>query len=299
MSEQLRRVAGTELPVDIEEVPGAPDGLGWRTRVRFSVDETGRIGLHKHRSHELQLLQRCLIASPGVERLRVESRQWHDVGDLEVFASPGGECLVSISTRNGRLADLPDVDAGLLINGRVARQPESLSFMVLDRHYSVSAGVFWQVHPAAAATLGRAVLAGLDARAGDQVADLYAGAGLFAALVGDVVGPRGSVLAVERDRWACADAARNTSDQPHVDVVKAAVTPALVTNRLAGSDLAVLDPSREGAGRSVMEALARLRPAPRRIVYVACDPASFAGIFAVPPTRAGMSAPSGVSTCSP
>ena len=38
----------------------------------------------------------------------------------------------------------------------------------------------------------------------------------------------------------------------------------------------VLDPAREGAGPAVMEALACRRPAPRRMVYVSCDPASFA-----------------------
>jgi tRNA/tmRNA/rRNA uracil-C5-methylase (TrmA/RlmC/RlmD family) len=59
-------------------------------------------------------------------------------------------------------------------------------------------------------------------------------------------------------------------------VFKAAVTPALVSERLGSMDLAVLDPSREGAGRAVMTSLAELEPAPRRIVYVACDPASFA-----------------------
>ena len=163
-----------------------------------------------------------------------------------------------------------------MVNGRVARRPERLAFEVLKRHYEVSAGVFWQVHPGAADVLGRAVLDALRARPGDRVADLYAGAGLFTALVGDVVGPSGSVLAVERDRWACADAARNTADQPHVEVFKAAVTPALVSDGLGGMDLAVLDPSREGAGRAVMTSLAELEPGPRRIVYVACDPASFA-----------------------
>jgi tRNA/tmRNA/rRNA uracil-C5-methylase (TrmA/RlmC/RlmD family) len=276
VAEQLGRVAGVEMLVKIDEIPGAPDGLGWRTRVRFSVDEAGRVGLHKHRSHDLQLLERCLIASPAVQRLGVETLEWRDVAELEVFASSSGERVLSISTRNRRVKHLPEIDAGLVVNGRVARQPESLVFEVLGRRYRVSAGVFWQVHPGAAEVLGRAVLDGLEPRVGDQVADLYSGAGLFTALVGDAVGPAGSVLAVERDRWACADAATNTADQLQVEIFKAAVTPALVTHRLAGVDLVVLDPSREGAGRAVMDALAALQPGPRRIVYVACDPASFA-----------------------
>jgi tRNA/tmRNA/rRNA uracil-C5-methylase (TrmA/RlmC/RlmD family) len=171
---------------------------------------------------------------------------------------------------------MPLLRAGLVVNGRVAREPDHLSFDVLGRHYEVSAGVFWQVHPGATEVLGKAVLGALEARTGDRVADLFAGAGLFAALLGGVVGRSGSVLAVERDRWACADAARNTADLPQVTVRKAAVTPSLASEVLGGMDLVVLDPSREGAGRAVMSSLVMVEPAPRRVVYVACDPASFA-----------------------
>ena len=155
------------------------------------------------------------------------------------------------------------------------RGPERLRFEVLSRRFDVSAGVFWQVHPGATTVLARAVLDGLSARPGERVVDLYAGAGLFASLVAEVVGPKGSVLAVERDRWACADAARNTADQPQVKVRKVAVTPALVAAEANAADLLVLDPAREGAGRAVMTALTALEPGPRRIVYVSCDPASF------------------------
>lgn len=277
VAEQLRRLAGIERVIEVEEVPGAPDGLGWRTRVRFGIDDAGRVGLHRHRSHELEPVDHCLIASAAVEAIGVESHLWPDVDDLEVFASDeSGESVLSLTSRSRRLRGLPSLDTGLVVNGRVARGPERLVFRVLQRRYEVSSGVFWQVHPGAANALARAVLDGLDAQPGDRVADLFAGAGLFAGLVGDVVGATGSVLAVERDRWACADAARNTSDQPHVEVLKAAVTPALVSERLGGVDLIVLDPSREGAGRPVMTSLVALQPGPRRVVYVACDPASFA-----------------------
>jgi tRNA/tmRNA/rRNA uracil-C5-methylase (TrmA/RlmC/RlmD family) len=277
VSEQLRRLSGIERAVEVEEVAGAPGGLGWRSRVRFAVDERGRVGFHKHRSHELVPVDSCLIASAAVEALGVEGLDWPEVDELEVFASDAtGEAVVSLGTRRRRLRHVPSIDAGLLVNGRVARAPEQLAFEVLGHHYEVSAGVFWQVHPGATRVLGRAVLEGLSAQPGDSVADLYAGAGLFASLLGDGVGPGGSVLAVERDRWACADAARNTAHLAHVEVLRTSVTPALVSERLSNVDLAVLDPSREGAGRAVMASLTALRPGPRRIVYVACDPASFA-----------------------
>ena len=274
--EQLRRLAGVERHVEVVEVPGAADGLGWRSRVRFAVDDSGRAGLHRHRSHELEHVERCLIASSAVESVGVEELEWRGVEDIEVFGSPGGDCVVSLTTHSRRAGRLPSLSAGLVVNGRVVREPDHLTFEVLGRRYQVSAGVFWQVHPGAVEALGEAVLDALRAQPGDHVADLFAGAGLFTALIGAVVGRSGSVLAVERDRWACADAARNTADMPQVTVRKAAVTPSLVTELIGGLDLVVLDPSREGAGRAVMAALTSLKRPPRRVVYVACDPASFA-----------------------
>jgi tRNA/tmRNA/rRNA uracil-C5-methylase (TrmA/RlmC/RlmD family) len=277
VAEQLRRLAGIEWVGTVEEVPGSPDGLGWRTRVRFAVDDTGQVGLHRHRSHSVHVVDHCLIASQAVEALGVEGHEWPGVEDIEVFASSAtGESILSLSVRGRQFGHLPTIEAGLVVNGRVVRDPDHLAFEVLHRHYEVGAGVFWQVHPGATDVLGRAVLAGLGTRPGDHVADLYAGAGLFTGLLGPIVGPNGSVLAVERDRWACADAAQNSADLPQVQILKAAVTPAFVTRALGKANLVLLDPAREGAGRPVMSSIAALVPGPRRIAYVSCDPASFA-----------------------
>ena len=100
VAEQLQRIAGIERTVEVTEVDGAPLGLGWRSRVRFAVDDSGHVGLHQHRSHELQLLTECLIASPGVEALGVERMEWPGITDLEVFASEtGSDRLVSVTAR--------------------------------------------------------------------------------------------------------------------------------------------------------------------------------------------------------
>ncbi len=278
VSEQLRRLAGDVRPVVVEEVPGAPDGLGWRTRVRFAVDRTGRVGLHRHRSHDIEPVEHCRIASASVEAVGVGAQRWSGARDLEVLTSPdGGKPVVSIDTGRRRLGDRPAVNAGRVVNGRTEREPHRLNFDVRGRRYQVSAGVFWQVHPGAPTVLARTVLEGLEPQVGERVADLYAGAGLFTALLADAVGPSGAVLAIERSGRACADAARNTDGQPQVTVTRSDVTAEMVSSSgLGDPDLVVLDPAREGAGRGVMAALAGLRPAPRRMAYVSCDPASFA-----------------------
>ena len=269
VQEQLRRVARVEQSVVVEPVAGDVDGLRWRSRVQLAVDGSGVAGLRRHRSHEIEPVDACLIATADVEAVGAERLRWPGATGVEV-AAEGAQRLVSVT---GRRAELPDVDAGVVVDGRPVRGPHGLRHAVLGRSYEVAAGGFWQVHPGAATALAEAVLDGLDPQPGESAVDLYAGVGLFAALLGERVGETGSVLAVESDARACADAARNTADLPQVRIRTAAVDPGTV-RRLGRPDLVVLDPPRAGAGIEVTRALAALRP--RRMAYVACDAGSFA-----------------------
>ena len=67
VAEQLRRLAGLDLPVVVEAVPGDVEGLRWRTRTRFAHLPDGRRAMRLHRSHELVAVDDCLIAAPGAE----------------------------------------------------------------------------------------------------------------------------------------------------------------------------------------------------------------------------------------
>jgi tRNA/tmRNA/rRNA uracil-C5-methylase (TrmA/RlmC/RlmD family) len=272
VEEQLRRLAGVSREVVVEEVPGAPDGLRWRTRVQFAVAPSGRAGLRRYRSHELEPVDFCLIATEDVEAVGAEALRWPGATGVEVVAA-GEQRVVAVTSDRRSRARVPDVGAGVVVDGRPVRMPHGVRHDVLGRSFEVAAGGFWQVHPGAATALADAVLEGLDPQPGERALDLYAGVGLFAALLGGRVGPDGAVLAVEADARATADAARNTADQPHVRIRTAPVDPALLS-RVGAPDLVVLDPPRAGAGLDVTRALAAMRP--RRLAYVACDPASFA-----------------------
>ncbi len=210
--EQLRRLAGIAPDLVVEPVDGDAAGLGWRTRVQLGVQADGAAGFHRHRSHDLELVDRCLIATEEVNAVGAPQLRWSGARSIEVIAA-GDQRVVSIT---GRRVQLPEVEAGLAIDGRPVRVPHGIRHDVLGRRFEVSAGGFWQVHVGAAHALAAAVLDGLAAQPGERVADLYAGAGLFTALLADRVGPTGSVLSVESDRSATADAARNTADQPQV-----------------------------------------------------------------------------------
>jgi tRNA/tmRNA/rRNA uracil-C5-methylase (TrmA/RlmC/RlmD family) len=276
VNEQLQRIARIEGAVEVEAVPGDDHGLAWRTRVRYSVLPRGRLGLKRHRSHEIQPIDRCPIAAPGIQDLGAEQLSWLGAEEVEIFApEPDGERTVAVSSRRGMRLNVPRFDGGLVVDGRTMREPSELQVQVLGQRFQVSAGVFWQIHAGAATRLGTVMLELARPTAGASVADLYAGVGLFSALLAAAVGETGHVLAIEQDRRAAEDAYRNLVRSPQVDVLCARVTPEVVTRELRGMELAVLDPPRQGAGMPVCAALARLNRL-RRIIYVACDPASFA-----------------------
>jgi tRNA/tmRNA/rRNA uracil-C5-methylase (TrmA/RlmC/RlmD family) len=145
--------------------------------------------------------------------------------------------------------------------------------------YKVAGTGFWQVHRAAPAVLVDAVLDALGDVGGCVVLDMYSGSGLFTLPLADAVGPAGRIIAVEADAKASADARRNAHDMARIDLRHGDVLSHL--DSMTSADAVVLDPPRAGAGRGVVEAIARCG-APR-VVYVACDPAALArdlGYFA-------------------
>ena len=63
MTELLRQIAQLARDVDVEAVEGGHDGLGWRTRVRLAVDRSGQVGFRRHRSHRVEPIDQCPVAT--------------------------------------------------------------------------------------------------------------------------------------------------------------------------------------------------------------------------------------------
>lgn len=211
--------------------------------------------------------------------------------DVEVEAVPGDLDGLRWRTRQ-RYVSLPDGGKGMRKHrshevvevddcriDAAGRVPGEQLHTVRGVEFSVAADGFWQVHPGAAEVLVESVLAGLEPRAGDRVLDLYAGVGLFARFLGHAAGVTGTVGMVEGDREAVEHARTNLATLPgRWEAVSGDVERVLAKPRgpiMGGAvDLVVLDPPRTGARRKVVREVARRTP--RRIAYVACDPAALA-----------------------
>ncbi len=278
LAEQLRRLARVDLEPAVLGVPGDDErgGLGWRTRIDLHVDAEGRAGMRRHRSHDVVPLTGMPLASEHVAALGLFDRRWPAGSRLEAVAPADGSTPVVLldGARFDLHANRPDPRP----NARTSvREHVDVAGTAYD--YRVAAAGFWQVHRGAPTLLASRVLEAVGDVEGATVLDLYSGAGLFTAPLADAVGARGRVVAVEGDDRAVRDARRNAHDRTQVELHAGDVADVLLGRRghvapVTGADVVVLDPPRTGAGRRVVEAVAALRP--RRVVYVACDPAALA-----------------------
>ncbi len=309
--QQLKRLAGIEREVEVEALPGdegagdahgedrvaggtSPDGhpagLGWRTRVEFAVREDGVAGLRAHRSHEVIEIAECLIAHPAITGLDITGRRWPGAASVEALVAPAsGERAVIVSAARDarttvRSESIDQIAAESVLRSTGPRHQRLtpvrgrgyLSQHAAGRDWRVSAGAFWQVHPAAADVLTGAVLAGLQPRPGDVALDLYCGVGLFAGALAPAVGPGGTVIGVEASEAAVRDARHNLREWPWARVHRGDVAAVLRRGGLPPARLAVADPPRSGLAREVIEYLSSAGNGAGGLAYVSCDPATLA-----------------------
>ncbi|PTN00397.1 class I SAM-dependent RNA methyltransferase [Streptomyces sp. VMFN-G11Ma] len=292
VEEQLRRLAGltpeeagwdgTVVPAEGDKLP-AGEVPAWRTRVQYAVDAEGRAGLRRHRSHEVEAIDHCMIAAPGVSELGIEKRDWTGMESVDAIAATGSQDRqVILAPRPGARLPIVELDKPVSVmrvgekDGGVHRV-HGRPFVrerADGRTYRVGSGGFWQVHPKSADTLVTAVMQGLLPRKGEMALDLYCGVGLFAGALADRLGEQGAVLGIESGKRAVEDARHNLAGFDRVRIEHGKVEAVLPRTGITEADLIVLDPPRAGAGRKTVELLASL--APRRIAYVACDPAALA-----------------------
>ena len=232
---------------NVRALSAGENGFRWRTRNRYANIAGYSIGMRMPRSHSAVEIEDCLIAAEGSTEIAQSALHFGSPEIATALSSTGQHVLV-------------DQQGG-----------PWLDEVVEDRKWRIHAGSFWQVHKNAPAVFVDTVRDLAKLRNGDQLLDLYSGAGLFAACLAKDVGIQGSVVAVESSIAAVRDARRSLSDLANLDLVTSDVAKWLKINE-ESFDVVVLDPPRTGAGAEVIANIAAI--AKRTIVYVACDPSA-------------------------
>jgi tRNA/tmRNA/rRNA uracil-C5-methylase (TrmA/RlmC/RlmD family) len=260
VSNQLARLGNYQWNDAVAPVSTAGP-TGWRTRIRLDVGADGRAGFHRYHSDELVVDLNCgQLPAAMIDGLTDVA--WPPGAHLHVVIDDDGQRHVARTVRHGRRNSTDVVEGSYQGVQRAGRHT-----------WQVPVTAFWQAHRDAARMYSD--LVGDWARPGPGMTawDLYGGAGVFAAVLGDAVGESGQVVSVDSSRAATRSARATLADLPQVSVITDSVRRALTAQR-SGADVAVLDPPRGGAGREVIDLLAAAEVP--RIVHIGCEVASFA-----------------------
>jgi tRNA/tmRNA/rRNA uracil-C5-methylase (TrmA/RlmC/RlmD family) len=260
VSNQLARLGNYQWNDAVAPVSAAGP-TGWRTRIRLDVGADGRAGFHRYHSDELVVDLNCgQLPAEMIDGLTDVA--WPPGAHLHVVIDDDGQRHVARTVRHGRRNATDVVEGSYQGVQRAGRHS-----------WQVPVTAFWQAHRDAARTYSELVGDWARPEPGMTAWDLYGGAGVFAAVLGDAVGESGQVVSVDSSRAAARSARATLADLPQVKVITDSVRRALTAQR-GGADVAVLDPPRGGAGREVIDLLAAADVA--RIVHIGCEAASFA-----------------------
>ncbi|TFU26724.1 class I SAM-dependent RNA methyltransferase [Thermus tengchongensis] len=285
VQDALMRIA--RLPFPLAPIHPSPRPLGYRTAAQYARHPLGGLAYRLPESHALVRVEEDpLVAEPLAWALRVLSTWPLPVEEVALRGSLlEGRVLLGLiggspeALKRPAKALVREGFAGVVwaepsekgrFRGRV--RPLYGERTLLERFGPLTASVsvesFSQVNPLAAGELLEEAQ-GL-VQGGGRALELYAGSGLLSLLLA----PRyGEVVAVEISKEAVR---RGEADRKRLGVenVRFHRGDAKEAAQLGAFDLVVLDPPRSGLSPEVRRYLLESRP--REVLYIACDPATWA-----------------------
>jgi 23S rRNA (uracil1939-C5)-methyltransferase len=304
VTDALRRIGGIEEP-HVLDVVVAGQAYGYRNRTELTVDTDSRGGLvlgfvaagtdhtvpidrcmlmpERVRAHPRALAGALRFLSRGrsLDLLRVAVRSAANTSDVSVdLWADTGPFPRSAAARTLASAARFDTLTRVLVKGPVKARDVSgvevlagkgyLRERLAGFEYRVSAPSFFQVNTPVAERMVALVLEEIGASGDDVVLDVYAGVGTFTLPLASIAN---EVVAIESSGHAIRDLRANL-ETAGLDAEVAPGDAARALADVGDADLAVVDPPRGGLTPDALDALASC--APRRVVYVSCDPTTLA-----------------------
>ncbi len=310
----LNRLAGESL--EEVSILSAPTCEGYRNKAQYPVaGKKGRVwaGFFRSGSHEVVENKRCHILPEEADRVKdTVIAFWNRFGLTAYDEATRKGLLRHIYVRRGSVSG--QVMVCLSVNGRSIPHSEGLiahlkaipgfttlilsvnekpgntvlgeEFITLygpgyiadtlcGLNFRLSPRSFYQVNHHQAQRLYDAAISQAGITQNDTVLDLYCGVGTItlamAKAAGHVIGVEVVPQAVEDARQ---NAQRNGIENAEFFCGDAGQAALALEQQGIHPDVVVVDPPRKGLNGDCIEALARM--APRRIVYVSCDPATLA-----------------------
>jgi 23S rRNA (uracil1939-C5)-methyltransferase len=275
--DQLQRVGKFEDPPIYEPVPD-PEGWEYRNHALFRLDPQGHLGFLSAQSHDVYTIDECLILHPLLSAMfEALDMTYPELEWMELRAGTAtGELMMLIQAKE---EESPSLQVDMPLSIVQIRHDDAIAPLigldyftecVHEREFRISATSFFQVNSRQAGALVDLVMQAVAPGPEETVLDAYCGVGLFTAFLREEAG---FVVGIEAHPTAVEDARHNLAGADNVEILAGPVEEVL-PDLACTLHAAVVDPPRGGLEREALDAL--VAHAPQRIVYVSCDPATFA-----------------------
>ena len=310
----LYRLAGENL--ETVPILAAPDCRGYRNKAQYPVSaKKGRAyaGFYRSGTHQVVENRRCLILPEETDAVKdavidyvnqfrvsvydeashtgllrhIYVRRGAVSGQILVCLVCNGEKLHRVEALLERLKKIPGFATLVLsVNTKKGNAVLGDKFVTLygpgyiedtlcGLNFRLSPRSFYQVNHDQAQRLYETAIRLAVITKSDTVLDLYCGVGTITLAM---AGAAGKVIGVEVIPQAVEDARDNARRNgiENAEFLCGDAGQAALALEAEGvrPDVAVVDPPRKGLNADTIEALSRM--APRRVVYVSCDPATLA-----------------------
>jgi 23S rRNA (uracil1939-C5)-methyltransferase len=295
LKEVLKRL-GSLKEIPPITVVSSPQPYGYRARIQLKVKGEG-IGYYQEKSHRVVDIDHCPIAHPLVNQiissLRKEAPSFFRMEEIEINVSPeqgkGILILHPLSLHSGmkhfvkEFLQTHPILKGIAVIGKKGFTlfgDPYLNFTVSFNQrgeknilrFRTSPASFFQVNLEMNQALIRTVLEFSDVNESERVLDLYAGVGNFTLPLAIT---SKTVWGIEESQAAVEDARFNAEKNgiKNCNFMHGRVEDILKHWSGERPDLMILDPPRTGC-KTVLDQVVRLKP--KKIVYVSCEPTTFA-----------------------
>jgi len=310
----LNRIGGENL--ENVPILSAPTCYGYRNKAQYPVAaQKGRAyaGFFRAGTHSVVENDRCLILPQETDRVKAAVMDYVNQYRITVYdelahkgllrhiyvrrGAVSGQILVCLAVNGRSLPHVPELISRLQklpgfttlvlsVNTKKGNAVLGDEFITLygpgyiedtlcGLNFRLSPRSFYQVNHHQAQRLYEAAISQAEITKDDTVLDLYCGVGTItlamAKAAGKVIGIEVIPQAVEDAR---DNARRNCIENAEFFCGDAGQAALALEQQGVKADVVVVDPPRKGLNADTIEALARF--APRRIVYVSCDPATLA-----------------------
>lgn len=310
----LNRLAGEQLSE--MPILAALDCQGYRNKAQYPVaSRKGRVyaGFFRAGTHEVVENSRCLILPEESDRVKdavVDYANQYRIPAYDELSHTGllrhiyvrrgavsGQVLVCLVVNGRKLPHVPELlerlkqipgftTLVLSVNTRKGNAVLGEEFITLygpgyiedtlcGLNFRLSPRSFYQVNHAQAQRLYQAAIALADISKEDLVLDLYCGVGTITLAMASAAG---KVMGVEVVPQAIEDAKdnakRNGIGNAEFFCGDAGTAALALEAQGIRPDVITVDPPRKGLNADTIEAITRI--APKRLVYVSCDPATLA-----------------------